>query len=60
MWIRLGVLAVWIAVIFDLREHGTTGSLSRYALYAALLLLQIGLIRPGSNAQNTSLEGIEK
>ncbi len=64
MWIKLGVLAVWAALIFDVEQNGMTGTPSRYALYAALLLLQVGLFLPTlknrSNAQVFSQEGIEK
>lgn len=64
MWIKLGILAVWIALVFDIERTGMTGTPSRYAIYAALLLLQIGLLRQMIQqrraAQDFSPEGIEK
>ena len=63
MLIRLGIAVLWIALILDVQLNGMTGTPSRYALYVALLLLQMGVFLPylrHSKAQDFSQEGTEK
>ena len=59
-----GIAAIWLAMVFEYQSNGMAGSPVRYALFAAMILVSLSLIKSHretkDEAQDFSQKGTEK
>ena len=51
-----GIAAVWLALVFEYQANGAAGTPTRYALFAAIILISLSLIRSHREAKNEAQE----